>query len=111
MIFPNTDPRLIEKDIQVPGGAIHAETCSQSRPTVSVDMKRLRTVKVPVLITAGGRDVTFTSDGVRHQRRFYKGSKDVTVAILAHTSHFPMLGRTAPRFRATISDWLRKRFG
>jgi len=74
-------------------------------------MARLGEVTVPVLIAAGDTDVAFSSDGVRRQRSFYTGSNDVTVAILANTGHFPMFERTAPRFRAIVSHWLRTRVG
>jgi pimeloyl-ACP methyl ester carboxylesterase len=71
-------------------------------------MAHLGEVKVPVLIAAGGNDVAFSSDGVRRQKSFFTGSKDVTVAILGKTGHFPMFERSAPRFRGIVSGWLRR---
>lgn len=108
--FPNTDPTLVKKVIKYrrrnPCGDL------RSAPSgFSTDMTRLREVTVPVLIAAGDSDVAFSSDGVRRQRSYYTRSHDVTVAILAKTGHFPMFGRTAPRFRTIVAQWLRARFG
>jgi pimeloyl-ACP methyl ester carboxylesterase len=110
LALPNTDPALIKRVIKHrrrnPCGDL-----SSAAQGFSSDMSRLREVTVPVLIAAGAEDVAFSSEGVRRQRSFYTGKGDVSVAILANTGHFPMFGRTAPRFRAIVSRWLRTRFG
>jgi pimeloyl-ACP methyl ester carboxylesterase len=107
LAFVNASPALIAKVVKYrrrnPCGDL-----SSAAPGFSVDMTDLRKVKVPVLIAAGAGDVAFSSAGVRRQRAFFTGSKDVTVAILAKTGHFPMFERTAPRFRAIVSNWLRR---
>lgn len=108
--LPNTNPALVKQFVEHrrrnPCGDL-----SSSPQGFSLDMSRLGEVTVPVLIAAGDRDVAFSSTGVRHQRSFYTGSHDVTVAILANTGHFPMFARTAPHFRRIVARWLRMRFG
>jgi pimeloyl-ACP methyl ester carboxylesterase len=105
LAFVNADPALVAKVVKYrrhnPCGDL-----TSAPPGFSADMAHLGEVKVPVLIAAGGNDVAFSSDGVRRQRSFFTGSKDVTVAILAKTGHFPMFERTAPQFRGIVSRWL-----
>ena len=108
--LPNTNPAVVEEVVKHrrrnPCGDL-----SSAAQGFSLDMSRLHEVTVPVLIAAGDRDVAFSSGGVRHQRSFYTGSHDVTVAILANTGHFPMFARTAPHFRAIVAHRLDTRFG
>ena len=105
--FVNAAPALVANVIRYrrrnPCGDV-----SSALPGFSADMTHLGEVRVPVLIAAGGSDVAFASTGVRHQRAFFTGSNDVTVKILANTGHFPMFERSAPRFRALVSNWLRR---
>ena len=107
LAFVDANPALVASVIKYrrrnPCGDI-----SSALPGFSADMAHLGEVKVPVLIAAGASDVAFSSAGVRRQRAFFTGSKDVTVAILARTGHFPMFERTAQRFRGILSNWLRQ---
>jgi pimeloyl-ACP methyl ester carboxylesterase len=107
LAFVNANPALVTRLVKYrrrnPCGDL-----GSALPGFSADMTHLGELKVPVLIAAGDRDVAFSSAGVLRQRAFFTGSKDVTLAILANTGHFPMFERTAPRFRGIVSAWLRR---
>jgi pimeloyl-ACP methyl ester carboxylesterase len=107
LAFVNANPALVAKVVKYrrrnPCGDL-----SSALPGFSADMTHLGEVKVPVLIAAGDSDVAFSSTGVRRQRTFFTSSKSVAVAILPKAGHFPMFERTAPRFRAIVSNWLRR---
>jgi pimeloyl-ACP methyl ester carboxylesterase len=68
----------------------------------------LASVRVPVLLFYGLNDAGWPSGTGTRQRMFFTGSNDVTLFELANSGHMIMLGRTAPTFRARVSDWLRK---
>ena len=77
---------------------------------VYVDRLRAGEIAVPVLVVFGDRDtLVWTREGEEQQAGNYTGSSDRTTAFVRDAGHFPMLERTAPEFRALISDWLAKR--
>jgi hypothetical protein len=76
---------------------------------IAVDQARVRDISVPVLVLSGKDDVVFSADGVRQQSEMFTGSPDVTLRLLDNTAHALTLEATAPRLRAEVIGWLRKR--
>lgn len=82
---------------------------SSALPAIATDVARLREIHVPVLLAIGANDKIFTQAGWEQERNWYSGSRDVTAVSLPGTGHYPMLERTAPRFRALVAAWLARR--
>jgi pimeloyl-ACP methyl ester carboxylesterase len=66
----------------------------------------LSRVRVPVLLFYGLNDALWPPGTGERQQGFFSGSSDVTLLEMPDTGHMIMLGRTAPTFRARVSDWL-----
>jgi pimeloyl-ACP methyl ester carboxylesterase len=76
---------------------------------IPIALLRLREVTVPVLLISGSGDTVVQASGVRNQKAFYLGSKDVTVSILDGATHGVTLEPTAVVFRSRLDSWLRAR--
>jgi len=63
------------------------------------------TVHVPVLLVYGDHDI-YLPGAPQVERLRFLGSKDVALEVLPDSGHVLMLQRTAPHFRATMSEWL-----
>ncbi|GAA5163005.1 alpha/beta hydrolase [Pseudonocardia eucalypti] len=79
--------------------------------TVASDVALLAAVHVPVLLVYGQNDALFQDNavGTRRQKAHFVGSGDVTDVFLPGTGHAQTLGRSAPKMRAAVSDWLAAR--
>ncbi|MFL6089860.1 MAG: alpha/beta hydrolase [Aeromicrobium sp.] len=67
---------------------------------------RLHEVTVPVLLIAGSDDTVVQASGVRNQKLFYLGSRDVTVSIVNGATHGLTLEPTVVDFRGRLDSWL-----
>jgi len=111
LLFYNTDPRVIEAaDAQRnpnPCGVIRSNP-----PAILVSNRaHVSQIEVPVLIVFGNNDtLVWTRQGEEEEERNFSGSPDKSTVFIPEAGHFPMLGRTAPRFDATMSAWLSSRF-
>jgi pimeloyl-ACP methyl ester carboxylesterase len=70
---------------------------------------KVPTIKVPVLVVCGARDVLFNPLGCAAQREQFRRSRDTSLAIVRNAGHALTLERTASTFRAKVSRWLEKR--
>lgn len=73
---------------------------------VIVDLAQVRTIKVPVLVVAGGNDKLFPPPAGPNQAQLFTGASSVTQHTLADTAHAFTLERTHNRFTAVINRWL-----
>jgi pimeloyl-ACP methyl ester carboxylesterase len=109
LIFFNADPRVMEAVRHLherePCGFVSQATIQ----AVAANNAFLGTVDVPVLLVFGDQDAVWPRPAPDLQRERYSGSPDVTLRYVEHTGHTMMLERTAPKFRAMVSDWLRRR--
>jgi hypothetical protein len=108
-LFHNAEPAVVDA-----AGRRHAPNpCgylpSAFPPGIAIDLLRLHEIRVPVLLALGDHDPVFSPGLWALQERHFSGSRDVTTHLLRSTGHFPMLERTAPQLRATVSEWLTAR--
>lgn len=108
-LFHNADPAVIQAATR-----LHARNPCGYLPSafptgIATDVLRLAEIKVPVLLALGANDPVFSPDGWALQKLQFTSSTDVTSVLLKNTGHFPMLERTAPQFRAIVSNWLQTR--
>src|SRR5437764_8521227 len=74
---------------------------------VFVDKVRASEITVPVLIVFGAQDtLVWSRDGERQQQDNFPRSRDKTTVFIPRAGHFPMLERTAPKFRRVLGGWL-----
>lgn len=103
LLFHDADPQVVAAYV-----ARHErDACDASvawAPAISALM--LSRVRVPVLLFYGLNDAFWPPGTGERQRALLTGSHDVTLLELPDTGHMIMLGRTAPTFRARVSDWL-----
>jgi pimeloyl-ACP methyl ester carboxylesterase len=66
-------------------------------------------VTTPVLLVFARQDAVFPPPAGQNHRDRYTGSSDVTLHEIENAGHTLMLQRTAPEFRAKLSDWLEAR--
>lgn len=104
-LFHNADPAVVAATVRLRDPNPCGVPPSLST-TMAADAARLREIHVPVLIAIGDHDPVWTRDGWAQQAAHFTGSDDVTEVRLPDTGHFPMLERTAPRFRALVARWL-----
>ena len=107
-LFDDVDPSVFQAFLRLrepnPCGEM-----STALAAIATDRVRVREIRVPVLLAIGADDKIFTRAGWAQQRGLYAGSRDVTAVSLAGTGHYPMLERSAPRFRALVAGWLDRR--
>ena len=104
LLFHNAEDRVIAAYV-----ARHEpDACDGSVAYAPViDALMLSRVRVPVILFFGLNDALWPPGTGARQRAFFTGSSDVSLLELSDTGHMIMLGRTAPIFRARVSDWLR----
>lgn len=70
---------------------------------------RLAAISVPVLLMFGEHDAMFPASARAQQLERFSGTPDLRYVEFPRAGHTVMLERSAPRFRATVSRWLRRR--
>lgn len=103
LLFHNAEDAVIDAYI-----ARHErDACDPSVAYASaINALMLSQVQAPVFLFYGLNDALWPSGTGERQRGFFTGSNDVTLFELPDSGHMIMLGRTAPTFRARVSDWL-----
>lgn len=81
---------------------------SSAAQTLAAIMLLAPTLNVPVLLVYGDHD-TYLAGAPEFERLRFLGSSDVTLHVMPDTGHNLMLQRTAPQFRALVSEWLTAR--
>jgi pimeloyl-ACP methyl ester carboxylesterase len=71
----------------------------------ALDNVYVPTIDVPVLLVVGDHDLITPTEADLQRLRF-SNSPEVSLAVIPHTGHTGMLERSAPVFRAAISNWL-----
>jgi pimeloyl-ACP methyl ester carboxylesterase len=106
LLFHNAEDAVIETYV-----ARHErDACDASLATAPlINAPMLSQVQVPVFLFYGLNDALWPPGTGERQRGFFTGSNDVTLFELPDTGHMMMLERTAPTFRASVSDWLLER--
>ncbi|TMM02301.1 MAG: alpha/beta hydrolase [Actinobacteria bacterium] len=104
-LFYNADPAVIAAygQLREPNPCGYEPTTLEA---IAVDLARLGEIHVPVLLAIGAKDKIWTQDGWAQQKGHFTGSNDVTAVSLPDTGHYPMLERTAPKFRTIVANWL-----
>jgi pimeloyl-ACP methyl ester carboxylesterase len=104
LLFHNADDQVI----QAYASRHERDPCDPTLVTAPpINALRLPRVSAPVFLFYGLNDALWPSGTGSRQRALFTGSHDVTLLQLPDTGHMIMLGRTAPTFRARVSDWLR----
>jgi pimeloyl-ACP methyl ester carboxylesterase len=105
-LFFHPDPRVLDAATRLRS----RNPCGIIRSTpgaVFVDRARAAEIEVPVLVVFGAKDtLVWTPDGERQQAGNFTGSRDRSTALIPRAAHFPMLERSAHRFRAVLASWL-----
>ncbi len=104
--FANADPAVVE-GVTAMRAPDPCGDFASAPPAVVVDVLSVNTIKAPVLIVTGADDALFPPPAGENEKRLFIGNPDVTQVTLPATGHAVTLGRTAPRFRSTVGDWLR----
>jgi pimeloyl-ACP methyl ester carboxylesterase len=90
----------------------HRDPCGDTLSVINALLRQrtaLPKIKVPVLVICGENDALFIRGACKAQADRYTGSRSVSLALVPRAGHAPMLERTAPIFRARISNWLKRR--
>jgi pimeloyl-ACP methyl ester carboxylesterase len=109
ILFANAEPAVIRAVL----ARRDRNPCGYIVPTLPPaqdDVARLARITFPVLLMYPTEDPVYNREGQEAQAAHFTGSNDVTTAFLEGAGHFPMFERSAPRFRATLSKWLKDRF-
>jgi pimeloyl-ACP methyl ester carboxylesterase len=107
-LFHQADPAVVDAVVRLrsrnPCGYVLSLV-----PAIVNDGQKLGEITAPVLFLHPAEDPVWDRSAAEKQPQLFKGSTDVTAMFLDDTGHFPMFERTAPQFRATVSDWLQRR--
>lgn len=76
---------------------------------VEVDLAKVRSIKVPVLVIAGGKVALFPPPAGHSQAQLFTGSRSVRQVTLPDTAHAFTLERTYNRLAKRINRWLHHR--
>jgi pimeloyl-ACP methyl ester carboxylesterase len=110
-LFFDSEPRVLD----VASRLRNRNPCGMIRSTPTggwFDKVRASEVTVPVLVVFGDKDtLVWSRDGERQQQQNFTGSADRTTIFVPNAGHFPMLDRSAPRFRQALSSWLDRHGG
>jgi pimeloyl-ACP methyl ester carboxylesterase len=105
-LFFDPDPRVLDAATRLrsrnPCGVI------RSAPQGTfVDQVRAAEITVPVLVLFGAEDtLVWSRDGERQQQDNFPQSRDRKTVFVPRAGHFPMLERTARKFRDALASWL-----
>lgn len=108
LLFHNAEDAVIEAALSM----LRRDPCGWVEHVFQVfvlNQVRLGEITVPVLLIYPEHDPVFTREAQERQQELFTGTRDVTTWILPDTGHIPMLERSAPQFRALLSDWLNSR--
>jgi pimeloyl-ACP methyl ester carboxylesterase len=104
--FANADPAVVDAVTAMrapdPCGDFAGAPAS-----IVADVLGANSIKGPVLIVDGADDALFPPPAGDNEKLLFTGNPDVTLVTLPGTGHAVTLGRTAPRFRSVVGDWLR----
>jgi pimeloyl-ACP methyl ester carboxylesterase len=108
--FADTDPRVLAAARNL----LTLGPCGEPQSalaTIGADQAYLRDVRLPVLLVYGTKDGFFDDPRAAgaSQRGLYSSSPDATLAFIEGAGNALALERSAPRFRALVSDWLEAR--
>lgn len=73
-----------------------------------IDLARIGSVRVPVLVVGGGQDALFPKPAARDQVSLFTGSRDVTGRTLARTAHAFTLEQSHQQFANVVRRWLQE---
>ena len=71
--------------------------------------RSVASIKVPVLVICGTRDVLFSPVGCDLQRDRYTGARSASLALVKNAGHAVTLEREEATFRKKVSRWLARR--
>lgn len=103
--FFNADSAVVAATTQLRSRDPCGDTASVPVST-AIDLLRVPTIGVTVLIVTGANDAIFPPPGGQLQKLEYLGSHDATQITLPATGHAITLGRTAPALRSLVGGWL-----
>ncbi len=106
-LFDSTNPRVEKAVLQQLTVDPCGDTASFAK-AVKVDLARVHSIKVPVLIVAGGSDALFPPPAGPDQAKLLTGSSNVTQVTLPDTAHAYTFERTHNRFVSVVNSWLRQ---
>jgi pimeloyl-ACP methyl ester carboxylesterase len=113
MMYHDADPAVVE----AAGARRNRDPCGliESVPqALLTNQLELVNVDVPVLIVCAARDALFALEdplgrGCTDQQDLYRGSPDVTTAVIDSSGHALTLERTGKQFQRMVSDWMSAR--
>jgi pimeloyl-ACP methyl ester carboxylesterase len=105
--FANADPAVVEvaaNELRVPVPCGEPESAFQA---LGANVASLQEVEIPVLLVYGMQDALLAQPGAgENQARLFAGSPDLTLKFVEGSGHALALERTAPAYRAVMSEWL-----
>jgi pimeloyl-ACP methyl ester carboxylesterase len=91
--------------------ARNRDPCGDTKSVIPAILRErsVATIKVPVLVICGTRDVLFSPLSCSLQKDRYTGARSVSLAFVKNAGHAVTLEREAPTFRRKVSSWLARR--
>jgi len=106
LLFHDADPSVISAFVS----RHERDACDGSLVWASaMNAVMVSRVHVPVFLFFGLNDALWPAGTGSRERKFYRGSPDVTLLQLPDTGHMMMLERSAPTFRQALSEWFTAR--
>jgi pimeloyl-ACP methyl ester carboxylesterase len=105
VMFHNADPGVVAATVAQRTPDPCGDTASIV-PSLGVDMLRVPTISVPVLLVYGDEDALFPPPAGEQQRMLYRGTHDVSLLTLANTGHAVTLERAGPTLAVDTASWL-----
>lgn len=110
LLFHDAEPGVVQQAM----GLRNRDPCGDANTliaSVGLNNSRVGEITVPVLLTFGTNDATFSDPRAagEKQRQAYGASRDVSLSFIAGSGHAMTLERSAPQLRAVLDAWLRAR--
>ncbi|MCZ2402241.1 alpha/beta hydrolase [Paenarthrobacter sp. Z7-10] len=106
-LFHSADPRVEAAALQL----LTIDPCgdvASFAKAVKVDLANVRSIRVPVLVIAGGSDALFPPPAVPNQAALFTGSHSVSTTTLPGSAHAVAFERAHNQLVSSVANWLRQ---